>query len=86
MAPGREHKKGDPGVQVLLVLAGFWHPILKKMLVLWTQIGFCCFMFVSRSFFLMIFVSESGRLGFKKQAFGVRGVAKNSFPQKLEFC
>ena len=43
-------------------------------------------MLVSRSFFLKILGSESGRLGFQKQAFGVRGVAKTNFSQKLEFC
>ena len=44
------------------------------------------FMLVSRSFCFKILGFESGRLGFKKQAFGVRGVAKTNFSQKLEFC
>jgi hypothetical protein len=47
---------------------------------------FFCFMLVSRLLFLLIFVSESGRLALPKQAFGVRGVAKTNFTQKLEFC
>jgi hypothetical protein len=29
--------------------------------------------------------AESGYLGLKKQAFGMRGIAKTNFPKKLEF-
>jgi len=43
-------------------------------------------MLVSRSHFVMILGCESGRLGLQKQAFGVRGVVKTNFSQKLEVC
>ena len=43
-------------------------------------------MLVSRSLFLTILGSESGRLGLQKQTFGERWVAKTIVSQKLEFC
>ena len=47
-----------------------------------------CFLFllVSRSLFVTVLGSESGRLGLQKQGFGVKGVAKTIFSQMLEFC
>ena len=44
------------------------------------------FMRVSKSVFIKISGSESGRMGFQKQAFGVGMVAKTNFLQKLGFC
>ena len=55
----------------------FWEP--------WTKISVFV-MLVSRSHFVVILGSESGRLGLQQQAFGVRRVVKNNFSQKLAFC
>ena len=40
----------------------------------------------SRLHFVVILASEFGCPGLQKQAFGVRGVAKISFPHKFGFC
>ena len=55
----------------------FWEP--------WTKIGVFV-MLVSRSHFVVILGSVSGRLGLQKQAFGVRRVVKTNFSQELEVC
>ena len=41
---------------------------------------------VCRSRFLKILGSESGCLGLQNQAFGVEGIAKNSFSHMLGLC
>ena len=41
---------------------------------------------VCRLHFLKILGSESGCLGLQNQAFGVGGIAKNSFSHMLELC
>lgn len=41
-----------------------------------------CFLVV----FSLIFVSESGRLGFERKGFWIRGIAKTKFPQMFGFC
>ena len=66
-------------------LGGFWDPILKAFLVLWSNTGgyFACFFEGS---FLMIFWYESGRMELGKQAFGVKGCAQTNLPQILRFC
>ena len=81
-----EQKKGDLGVQawICIDLGSILFTSLEAFCAPWTKIG----VFVHACFqvtFLMIFRSESGRLGFQKQAFGVRRVAKTSFSLKFEF-
>ena len=79
----QERRPWGPGFMCVDSILG---PHFEKKVGTFDINMFFCFMFVSKSFFLMIIVSESGRLGLKKQAFCVRGVAKTSFTQKSEFC
>ena len=72
------------GVRFFMILGRFPDPIFKAFRVLLAQIRIlfhACFQVV----FLQTFEFESGRLGFLKQAFGVRWVAKTKFSQKSEF-
>ena len=69
------------GIGFLTILRRFRDPIFRAFRVLRTKIRIV-FMLVSRSRFLQICESESGRLGLPKQAFGVRRVAKTKFSQK----
>ena len=58
-----------------LKLSRFRDPMWKAFLIPGSEIcvfSHACFQVV----FLMMLMSESRRLGFRKQAFGVRGVAK----------
>ena len=80
-APG-SRRKDTLGSRLgfLSILGGFrdrfWEP--------WTNMSVFV-MLVSRSHFVVILGSKSGRLGLQKQAFGVRVVAKTYFSQKSEF-
>ncbi len=65
-------------LRFLLILGRFATPLWKLVGHL-GQKQVSLFMFVSRSIFLQIFESESGRLGLPKQVFGVRRVATNIF-------
>jgi hypothetical protein len=69
----------------LSILGGFRDPFLRAFWETWTKLSVFV-MLVSRSHFVVILGSESGRLGLQKQAFGVRRVVKTNFSQKLEVC
>ena len=79
----REHKKGDLGV-LILIFIDFGSISGSNFESLGTKVGVflhACFQVT----FLTVLGAESGRLEHQKQAFGVGGVEKTSFPQKLEF-
>jgi hypothetical protein len=85
-APG-SRRKDTLGSRLgfLSILGGFRDPFLRAFWETWTKLSVFV-MLVSRSHFVLILGSDSGCLGLQKQAFGVRGVAKTNFSQKLEFC
>ena len=85
-APGSRRKETlGSRLGFLLILGGFRDPFLIVVWEPWTKISVFV-MLVSRSHFVVILGSKSGRLGLQKQAFGVRGVVKTNFSQKLEVC
>ena len=85
-APG-SRRKDTLGSRLgfLSILGGFRDPFLIAFWEPWTKMSVFV-MLVSRSHFVVILGSKSGRLGLQKQAFGVRGVVKTNFSQKLGGC
>ena len=67
------------------ILGGFWDPILRVFLILWSNTGVFCLCFFP-GYFLMLFWYDSGRMEFGKQAFGIKGCAKTNLSQISRFC
>ena len=57
----------------------FWPTLEHKL-------GFLAYVFACRYRFFKILGSESGCLGLQNHAFGIRGIAKNSFSHMLGLC
>ena len=63
---------------------GILDPILNAFLKLWSNIG--VFLHACCQVFLMIFWSESGRMEFEQQAFGMEECAKTNLSRMSGFC